>query len=237
MAAGITEAPSGQLFRTTRAETITICRSDHSERRDSRVDHQSVEPDDARIIQRVLSGEVNAFELLLEKYRGMVFGIVLKHVPHESAEDVAQDVFVRAFQSLGGYASRSSFRHWLATLAVRSCYDFWRNRTKNREVPLSSLTEEGQKWLDEALAPQSREAFLEHTARQEGKGVLRYALDRLSAEDRMVVSLIHLDELTVREAAKMLGWGVVKTKVRAHRARREMHRIILEMMERGSKQP
>ena len=173
------------------------------------------------------------FEVLLKRYRPLVFRIVLKHVPHDSAEEVAQDVFVRAFQSLSSYAAKGSFPRWLATLAVRSCYDFWRNHARNRELPLSSLTEEHQKWLDEVLAPQSREAFLEHTARQEGKEVLGYALDRLSAEDRMVLSLVHLDGLSVKEAAKMLGWGIVKTKVRAHRARREMRKIILELIGEG----
>jgi RNA polymerase sigma-70 factor, ECF subfamily len=191
------------------------------------------EPDDDEIIRRVLGGDVNVFELLLHRYRPLVFGIVLKHVPHDSAEEVAQDAFVRAYQSLPGYAAKSSFQRWLATLAVRSCYDFWRNRRRNRELPLSSLTQEHQKWLDEVLAPQSRDAFLEHTAREEGKEVLYYALDRLSAEDRMVLSLVHLDGLSVKEAAEMLGWGMIKTKVRAHRARREMRKIILELIGEG----
>jgi RNA polymerase sigma-70 factor, ECF subfamily len=191
------------------------------------------EPDDDEIIRRVVGGDVNVFEVLLQRYRRLVFRIVLKHVPHDSAEEVAQDTFVRAYQSLPGYAAKSSFPRWLTTLAVRSCYDFWRNHARNRELPLSSLTEEHQKWLDEVLAPQSRESFLEHTAREEGKEVLGYALDRLPAEDRMVLSLVHLEGLSVKEAAEMLGWGVIKTKVRAHRARREMRKIILELIGEG----
>jgi RNA polymerase sigma-70 factor, ECF subfamily len=189
--------------------------------------------EDDEIIRRVVGGDVNVFEVLLHRYRPLVFRIVLKHVPHDSAEEVAQDTFVRAYQSLSNYAAKGTFPRWLATLSVRSCYDFWRNHARNRELPLSSLTEEHQKWLDEVLAPQSREAFLGHTARQEGKEVLGYAMDRLSAEDRMVVSLVHLDGLSVKEAAKMLGWGMVKTKVRAHRARREMRKIIIELMGEG----
>jgi RNA polymerase sigma-70 factor, ECF subfamily len=189
--------------------------------------------DDEEIIEKVLGGDIDAFEVLLRRYRPLVFGIVLKHVPRDRGEEVAQDVFVRAYQSLPGYAAKSSFPRWLATLAVRSCYDFWRNHRRNRELPLSSLTQEHQKWLDETLAPQSREAFLEHTTREEGKEVLRYALDRLSAEDRMALSLVHLEGHSVKETAEMLGWGVIKTKVRVHRARRELRNIILELIGGG----
>jgi RNA polymerase sigma-70 factor (ECF subfamily) len=177
----------------------------------------------------VVSGDADAFEALLQRYRSLVFGIVNKHVPHDNAEEVAQDVFVRAYQSLPGFAAKSSFRRWIATIALRSCCDFWRNRERNREVPLSTLTEEHQKWLDEVLAPQSREAFLEQAARQEAKEVLHYALERLAPEDRMVLSLVHLEELPVREAANLLGWSVIKTKVKAHRARHKMRQIIIEI--------
>jgi len=188
------------------------------------------QPVDEEVIKRVLSGDVNAFEVLVRKYRPLVFGIVLKHVPHDRGEEIAQDVFVRAYQALPGYAAKSSFPRWLATLAVRSCYDFWRKHGRNRELPLSSLTQEHQKWLDEVMTPQSQEAFLEHTAREEGKEVLRYALERLSAEDRMVLELVHLEGHSIKEAAALLGWGTIKTKVRAHRARRELRKTILELI-------
>jgi RNA polymerase sigma-70 factor, ECF subfamily len=193
--------------------------------------HDSSEPDDQEIIHRVVSGEVDAFEVLLRRYRSLVFGIVVRHVPHGSVEDVAQDVFVRVYQSLAGFSARSPFRNWLATIAVRSCCDFWRNRERSREVPLSTLTEDHQTWLDGVLACRSREAFLEQTDREEGKEVLHHALERISAEDRMVLSLVHLQGLPVKEAAELMGWSVVKTKVRAHRARREMRKIIAELME------
>jgi len=192
-------------------------------------EHITGEADDVEIIRRVLAGHVNAFEVLLQRYRPLVFGIVIKHIPPESTEEVAQDVFVRAYQALPGYAARGSFSRWLRTLAVRSCCDFWRSRGRNREIPLSALTQEHQKWLDEILAPQSREAFCELAGRREAEEVLHRALEGLSAEDRMVLSLVHLEGLSVREAAGVLGWGMVKTKVRAHRARREMRRIILEI--------
>jgi len=178
----------------------------------------------------VVSGEIDAFEVLLQRYRSLVFGVVARHVPRGSVEDVAQEVFMRAYQSLPGFSARSSLRPWLTTIAVRSCCDFWRNRERHREVPLSPLTEDHQTWLDEVLASQSREAFLEQAERAEGKEVLHYALECVSPEDRMVLSLVHLEGLPVKDAAALLGWSVIKTKVRAHRARREMRKIIVDLL-------
>jgi RNA polymerase sigma-70 factor (ECF subfamily) len=97
-------------------------------------------------------------------------------------------------------------------------------------VPLSTLTDDHQRWLDEALASQSREAFFEQTTKREGEEVLQYALEKLPAEDKMVLSLVHLQGLSLREAATVLGWGLIKTKVRAHRARRQMRKIITELI-------
>lgn len=168
--------------------------------------------------------------MLVHRYRSLVFGVVARHVPGSSVEDVAQEVFVRVFQSLPGFSARSSFRHWLTTIVVRTCCDFWRNRERHREIPLSALTDEHQTWLDGVLACRSREAFFEQTDQAEGKEVLQYALERLPAEDRMVLSLVHLEELPVKEAAELLGWSVIKTKVKAHRARRVMRKIIVDLI-------
>ena len=193
-------------------------------------DHAPVAPLDGEIIHRVVNGDIEAFEVLVQRYRSLVFGVVARHVPRESIEDVAQEVMVRTYQSLPSFSARSSFRHWLTTIALRSCCDFWRNRQRHREVPLSTLTEEHQTWLDEVLASQSREVFREQVERAEAKEILDYALERIAAEDRMVLSLVHLQGLPVKEAAELLGWSVIKTKVRAHRARREMRRIIIKLI-------
>jgi RNA polymerase sigma-70 factor, ECF subfamily len=196
----------------------------------TRIDYAPDASPDLEIIQRVVKGDIQAFEVLVQRYRSLVFGVVARHVPRGSIEDVAQEVLVRTYQSLPGFSARSSFRRWLTTIAVRSCCDFWRNRERHPEVPLSTLTEEHQAWLDEALAPQSREVFREQIERAEAKEILDYALERIAAEDRMVLSLVHLEGLPVKEAAELLGWSVIKTKVKAHRARREMRRIIVKLI-------
>ena len=181
---------------------------------------------DAEIIERITAGDVNAFETLVGRYRSLVFAIVARHVPQEEVEETAQEAFLRAFQSLGAFSGSGSFKSWLAKIAVRSCYDFWRERHRRREVPLGILGEEHAEWLDSVLAAESREAFERDVSRKEAAEVLNYALAKLSPENRMVVTMVHLEGLPVREAARLLGWSVVGVKVRAHRSRKELRRII-----------
>lgn len=188
-------------------------------------------PRDEDIIGRVLGGDVDAFEVLVERYRALVFSIVLKHVPAEHVEDTAQDAFVEAFRSLRTFSARAPFRYWLSRIAVRCCYNFWRDRRGNPEIPVSGLTEDGGKWMDEVLSADSREAFERETRKREAAEVLQQALSVLSPEDRMVVTLTHLEGLPVKEAAELLGWSTISVKVRAHRSRRKLREIVSRLMD------
>ncbi len=188
-------------------------------------------PHDSEIIGRIAEGDVNAFELLVDRYKALVFGIVLKHVPHDRAEDVAQDAFIEIYRSLGTYAEKSPFSHWLSKITVRCCYDFWRQHHNNREKPMSSLSEDAGQWLDFMLADQSRERFERETEGREAGEVLNHALDQLSAKDRMVLTLVHLEGRSVKETAELLGWSRISVKVHAHRSRGRLRRIISDLLD------
>lgn len=183
--------------------------------------------DDQELVHRVLEGETECFALLIDRYRRHVARIASGHVPYDQVEEVAQDVFVRAYTGLAGYSGQTPFEHWLSGIAVRTCYDFWRARHR-REQPVSTLSPEHQKWIERALASESDEQFREEAGRREARDVLDWALARLSAEDRMVLTLVYLEGQSVREAARLLGWSVVNVKVRAHRAKRALRRLFSE---------
>jgi RNA polymerase sigma-70 factor, ECF subfamily len=186
---------------------------------------------DVELIGRVLDGDINAFEGLVNRYRPRVFGIVMKHVPAESAEDVAQETFLEAYRSLGSFSGRSSFGHWLSRIATRCCYHFWRERRESPTVSVSSLSDNAEEWMDRVLAAGSHESFLKEAAKQEAAEVLTHALGKLSAADRMVLALVHLDGYSVQEAADLLGWSTVAVKVRAHRSRRKLRKIIGDLVQ------
>lgn len=188
---------------------------------------------DQEIVHRVLDGETDRFADLIERYRQHVAKIVTGHVPFDQVEEVAQDVFIRVFTGLNGYSGRTPFEHWLSSIAVRTCYDFWRERGR-QEQAVSSLASEHQAWIEQALAAESDEQFREQASRREARDLLDKALSRLSAEDRMVLTLVYLEGRSVREAAGLLGWSVVNVKVRAHRAKRALRKIFAEEEESAS---
>lgn len=182
--------------------------------------------EDDVVIRRVLGGETDAFEALVRRHAKRVQGAVARHVPYDHREEVVQDTWVRAFQSLNGFQPGTRFGDWLTGIAVRASYDFWRQHYRRREVPESALGDSHREWIEAAGADQSAEEFRAHVQHEEAQEVLQYALAHVSPEDRLVVSLVHLEGLSAQEAAKQLGWSVVNVKVRAHRSRRRMRQAL-----------
>jgi len=197
----------------------------------AKIEKPSMTVDDAAVIDRVIAGDTNAFELLMIKYEGVVLNRVRRHIPDEARQDVLQDVFIRAYRSLGTCRNKDGFGAWLASIAVRTCYDFWRKRYRCKEMAASTLTTVQKDWLDEASARQGQEDYQRRLAGKEAREVLEWALSRLGPEDRMVLELVHLQEMTAKEAARLLGWSVVNVKVRAHRSRKKLKELIEGLMD------
>jgi RNA polymerase sigma-70 factor (ECF subfamily) len=183
-------------------------------------------PPDEEVIRRVLAGEVDLFVELITRYQQHVGRIVAGHVRHDMVEEVAHDAFVRAYTSLRTFSFRVPFAHWLARIALRSCYDAWRTAAARKEVPLGGLGDEHQQVADRLLAAESGERFEDLVRQRDTAELLHTALAQLSPENRMVVTLVHLEGQSVREAAELLGWSVVNVKVRAHRARQQLRKIL-----------
>ncbi len=184
---------------------------------------------DTEIIRRVIDGDVNAFEHLLKKYKQDVFKIVGKRVPYDQAEDIAQEVFIRAYQSLPNFAGISGLRHWLAGIAVNTCCDFWRKAYKSREISMSSLTENQEYLLEKIISDQSGQTFSEGWSQKEAEELLDYALNRLSAEDRTVLELVYLEGYSAKEAAELLGWSLANVKIRAFRSRKKLRSLLTHL--------
>jgi len=181
---------------------------------------------DTAVVRRVLDGEVDAFAELVRRHGVRVGRTVARHIPYQQREEVVQDTWVRAFQSLHGFQLGTRFVDWVTGIAVRASYDYWRQHYRRREVTESALGEGHREWVESVGASQSAEIFGDQVRRAEARELLDYALARVSPEDRMVISLVHLEGLSAEEAARRLGWSAVNVKVRAHRTRRKMRRLI-----------
>ncbi len=195
---------------------------------DTMARRDTVDTEDRDIVQRVLAGEVDAFARLMERYQNYVLAIVNRHAPLDQVEELAQEVFIKAFPSLAGWRQAGHFRAWLSVIAVRTCYDYWRKHYRSREVPMSALSEAHREWLDRVLTDASESSWQEMTRQREARDILDWALDQLSAADRMVLELVHLEGQSVKAAARQLGWTVANVKVRAFRARRKINKLLLQ---------
>ncbi len=193
--------------------------------------------EDHEIIARVLGGDVDAFETLLVRYRTPVRRIVSRHVPGDAVEEVVQDAFVRAYRSLPHFRAGGGFAPWLSGIAMRASTDYWRRRYRDREVPESALGEAHQQWMARVAFASANDAFCRDHDQREAREVLDRALDRLTPEERMVIHLVYLEELSGKEAARQLGWSVANVKVRAFRARNKLRKWLSAAVGSGKENP
>ncbi|OGV44635.1 MAG: hypothetical protein A2X46_03510 [Lentisphaerae bacterium GWF2_57_35] len=190
------------------------------------------ESNESEIVRRVLAGETDLFERILDAHRNLVFGIVSRHVPVQEVEGVAYDVFIEAHRSLAKFSGQSRLSHWLSKIAVRRCCDYWRGKGRRREETANPLDARQTEWLERLAAASSREEFEREASRREAEETLDWALGHLGEKDRMVLSLIHLEGHSVAEASELTGWSRANVKIRSMRARHALKKILLQTLEK-----
>ncbi len=185
-----------------------------------------MERSEAELIAAVLAGDPASFEPLVQKYSPRVFATARRYARRESEiEDIAQEVWLKAFDKLKSFRGEAPFEHWLMRMTVRTCYDFLRSHQRNRESAFSELSEPEDDWLERfAVAPDS----VSDTA-DAAKLLVERVLEKLSPEARMVITLLEIEDRSVKEIAELTGWSAPLVKVRAFRARGEMKKILSRM--------
>ena len=178
--------------------------------------------EEREIIRQCLDGEPDQYALLVDRYKSMAYNVAYRILGEEdTAKDMAQEGFISAYTSLEAFQYGSRFSSWLYRIVVNKCKDHL--KTAREAAPLDDFSE---------IIP-SREGTPEKaaSARQEG-AALRRALCTLPAEYRDVLVMKHVEGLDYGEISDVLGVGVNALKVRAHRGR-EMLRKLLKGLEAG----
>ena len=185
-------------------------------------------PPDPRVIPTVTAGgrsstttDARQFEAFVENYQDLVFATAVRLLGNPSeAEDVAQSVFLKAFQRFGEIGSSPSAPGWLKTVTRNACLNHLsRYRARWRffselDRPETSQSDEG---FAATLASDSSPALeLEQSAQREQ---LEQALQRLPDHQRVPLVLFHFDEVSYQEIATMLGISLGKVKTDIHRGR------------------
>jgi RNA polymerase sigma-70 factor, ECF subfamily len=174
-------------------------------------------PTDERLITAAISGDDEAFAELVRRYKQKIFRLASRFVKDsEELDDICQEAFIKAYQSLNKFRGDAPFEHWMTKIAVNVCYDMLRRQSRRLDnVPLDSVA------FSLGDPPSS-----DDPAGKEAAEFLMHAMTRLRPEDRLVITLLNLEEKSVRETAALTGWSEANVKVRAFRARKELKRIL-----------
>lgn len=179
--------------------------------------------DDREFVDRVRNGDTEAFNPLVLKYQGKIYNLIYLRVQdRETARDLCQDVFLKAFQGLPRFRRDSTFYSWLYQIAVNCSIDFLRKRNRQRVLMFEALPVDADSELPMA---QTRPCPAEALESEELGRIIRQAIRRLSPGQRRVFRLRYQKELPIKEIALRLNRseGTVKTHLyHAHRRLRSM---------------
>ncbi|RLD80579.1 MAG: hypothetical protein DRJ10_07235 [Bacteroidetes bacterium] len=170
---------------------------------------------DQYYIQKVLTGQADSFRFLVERHKTIVYNIVLRITRNkEDTEEIAQDVFLKAYQSIKSFKGDSKFSTWLYRIA----YNMAISKVRKKKLPISSI--EDYELADNEIK-QVYDDF-ELIESSDKKKYLEKAINQLSVEDSMVITLYYLNEYSIDEISELTDMGKSNVKVRLHRARKKM---------------
>ncbi len=183
---------------------------------------RSAQFDESVLVKQAIAGNLDAFNQLVLHYQNLAYShaYALLGDP-DSAEDAAQESFIKAFQAMNGYRG-GCFRSWLLKIVTNSAYDMMRRVRRHPNQALYPVDENGEEiesvsWLvDPSIAV---EEAVEH---KESSSAIYQLLDQLPAVYRSVITLIDINELDYTEAAAVLGVPIGTIKSRLARARLQM---------------
>lgn len=169
-------------------------------------------------LQKVLSGQTEEFRYFVRTYKDFAYNLALSVVKNEvEAEDIVQEAFVRAFNSLASFNRKSKFSSWFYRIVINCAYKHLQKKNLHRgeEIPVTQVSIED---LDSLMG------FYEE---EEKKYCIRKALDLLNSDESLVLQLHYLLGNKLTEIMEITGWSESKTKVCLHRARKSM-KVVLE---------
>ncbi|MCF6243333.1 MAG: RNA polymerase sigma factor [Bacteroidales bacterium] len=170
---------------------------------------------DQYYIEKVLKGDTKSFEFLVNRYKNIVFNIVLRiSKSREDAEELVQDTFLKAFKNLSTFKNKSKFSTWLYSIAYNLAISNSRKKTLN--------IEDINSYNNEIIDYESIYKDFEQTAQIKRRKMLKSAIEQLPETDALLITLFYFNNLTIDEIYKITGLSKSNIKVRLHRARKKM---------------
>ncbi len=190
-----------------------------------------LEMTDDQLVAAARAGDESAFATLFERHRHLVSRLGYRFFSRrEQVEEIIQESFIKAYFALNDYQGghEKSFVSWLARIAVRTCYDELRRGRRRNESNIGDLSEEEAAYLNDRLRDVSASGNVEGAAIS--RDLANKLLSRLRPEDRLILTLLKQEELSIAEIANLTGWTTAKVKMRSHRAQHGLRRLLRKFL-------
>ena len=176
--------------------------------------------DEDELVNRFQNGDIEAFNPLVLKYEKKIYNLIYQQIrDRETAKDISQEVFLKAFKALPNFKGGSAFYSWIYRIAINSSIDFQRQRNRSRVLTFEELPPDADDVLRMSDAHPSPEKLLEQ--KELGK-VIRKAVRELPPGQRRVFNLRHRRELAIKEIAVLLNRSEGTIKAHLHHAHQRL---------------
>lgn len=181
---------------------------------------------DRALARRICGGDDAAFEAFVREHFARVSRIAGRFFRHpDVVEEIGQEVFVKAFLAMASYRAEMPLEHWVSRIAVNACYDQLRRKQRRPETAVSQLADDPAEFYARLRAPASS-AEGTFWQREEARVCAEEMLAMLAPPERLVLTLMILEDLSVAEVAAVTGWSAANVKVRAFRARGRLRKLL-----------
>jgi RNA polymerase sigma-70 factor (ECF subfamily) len=165
-------------------------------------------------VRASLEGDGEAYARIIRQYQGGLARRMTRFARDTAiVEELVHDVFVEAYFSLGKYRADAPLEHWLQKIATRVGYRYWKQRQLLRVVSFDEQAHDRSETGGTAPALDTNEQ-------------VAAALERLAPRDRLVLTLLYIEDRSVAEAADLAGWSQTMVKVQAYRARKKLQKLL-----------
>ena len=181
--------------------------------------------DEEDCLRRIEQGDEVAARELLHRLHPFVLKLVRAHLPRRiSEEDLVQMIFIKVFHKLNQYTGRVPLEHWVSRIAVNTCLNALKAEKIRPEWRLGDFSEEIAAGIEKLATTEADAATNDDF--DNARKLVTELITRLSPEDRLVITLLHLEEKSVEEIHALTGWSRSAIKVRAFRARAKMKKML-----------
>ena len=170
-------------------------------------------------IRRILEGDIEVFSLLVSKYQNLVFTICSRVFDNkEEAEDIAQESFIKCYQSLKQFKGESKFSSWLYTITYNTCMNHLKYKKRQTSV------EDIANVADQDIIEQDH--IFAKLEQKEQTNLIQQALSKLELDEQMIIQLYYYEELPIKEISNILSLKIENIKIKLFRSRKNLFNIL-----------